>query len=334
MEPTDDQPPPTKGIPIETGALNALRFYQMNYDTPVFTGLGAGKKKIVLGAKPFECRFCAGKPPRRTFRKQAHAVSELLGNKIMESLYECDDCNERFSAFEDDLGKMTKPFRSVGGVKGKRGVPTLVGTAVGTSRQARMEVRDGTLAASHEAGDGSFVVDDVAKTITFSYVQDSYRPLGAYKALCKSAFTLFPQSELGHFSELKDWLLEKDVETRRVYSNGSHICFRTFVSGFRPFPQPIVALLRRKALIDAPYMSMFIAFGNISYQIFVPCPAMDGHLSGKTVSFAPYPHLFQLQPWRVPGPIQSHQIDLSASERTTSRSGTMRWVYERMVRVP
>jgi len=83
---------PVQGLAVETEALKALQFYLHNYTTLMFTGLGPRNKKIILGSKPFGCRFCGGKPPKRTFDKRAHAVSELLGNKIMVSLYECDDC--------------------------------------------------------------------------------------------------------------------------------------------------------------------------------------------------------------------------------------------------
>jgi hypothetical protein len=68
---------PVRGIAVETEALKALEFYAHNYTTLMFAGLG-GNKNIVLGSRPFECRFCGGKPPERTFRKRAHAVSERL----------------------------------------------------------------------------------------------------------------------------------------------------------------------------------------------------------------------------------------------------------------
>src|ERR1019366_6694789 len=184
---TTESDVPVKGILVETEALKALQFYDRNYTTLMFAGLGSENKQIVLGTEPFECRFCGGKPPERTFDNCAHAVSELLGNKIMVSLYECDDCNKRFSKFEDDLGKMTLPARSIGGVIGKNDVPTLISKSRGIKRKARMEFKDGTLQMSHDAGDDvSFIDDEVAKTLTFSFVEQPYRPLGAYKALCKS----------------------------------------------------------------------------------------------------------------------------------------------------
>jgi hypothetical protein len=80
-------------------------------------------------------------------------------------------------------------------------------------------------------------------------------------------------------------------------------------------------------------MSMFIAFGNLSYQIFLPCPAKDKHLRGKDIRLLAYPHIYRLQPWRATGPISYEQIDLSASERTKSTSGTLSWSYENRVKV-
>jgi hypothetical protein len=193
---------PVKGIVVETEALKALEFYAHNYTTLMFPGLG-GNKTIVLGSKTFECRFCGGKPPERTFKKRAHAVSELLGNKILKSRYECDTCNERFSGFEDDLAKMTIPTRSIGGVIGKNGVPKLLASSPGAAHKPTMEFKDGGLHMSHDAGDIGFVEDEANKTLTLTYVEQPYRPLGVYKALCKSAFALLRNEELIHFTELR-----------------------------------------------------------------------------------------------------------------------------------
>jgi hypothetical protein len=51
-----DATTPAKVIVAETGALAALTFYAHNYTNLMFSGLGAGNKRIVLGNKPFECR--------------------------------------------------------------------------------------------------------------------------------------------------------------------------------------------------------------------------------------------------------------------------------------
>jgi hypothetical protein len=333
MERSADPAAPETSIAADPEALKGLEFYAENYEQITLPGLGLANKQIILGTYPSKCRFCAGELPVRTFRKRAHAVSELLGNKVIKSLYECDQCNERFSAFEDDLAKMTLPFRSLGGVVGKNGVPTLLSASGEARGKSRMEFKNGTLHMSHPSGDESFVVDEAAKTINFSYVVQPYRPLGAFKALCKTAFTLLPEVELLHFEDLRQWLLQSDVTTNQVYARGCHICYRSFVPAFRAFPQPIVIMFRRHTRVEAPYASMFVAFGNLSLQIFLPCPAQDDHLRGKNIFVFSYPNFYQLQPWKATGPIAFSQIDLSAPERTKKETGSFSWSYERREKI-
>jgi hypothetical protein len=203
----------------------------------------------------------------------------------------------------------------------------------GATHKPKLTVKAGGLHFSNEAGDIGFVEDEAAKTLTLTYIQKPYRPLGVYKALCKSAFTLLPDDELLNFNGLKQWLLQPDLTTDQVYASGSHLCYSTFVPAFQPFKQPIVCLLKRSDLIDAPYMSFFIATGNVSYQIFLPFPTKDEHLRGKTVTFDAFPHYFQLQPWLIPAPTQTGRVDLSSPERTQERTGTMSWRYENKIKV-
>jgi hypothetical protein len=322
-----------EGVAVDSNALKALQFYLDNYSIVDFKSLGAENKKIILGAKPFKCRFCHGEPPQKTFKKRAHAVSELLGNRIMQSLYECDDCNERFSKFEDDLAKMTYANRALGGVIGKNGIPTLVGPVGGAGHMARMKWESTGLHISHDADDVHFVEDQTNKTLTFTFAQQPYHPLGAYKALCKSAFTLLPPDELANFEELRLWLLQPDLVTNCVYTAGLHLCCRTFVPAFQPFKQPVVCLLKREKQVDAPYMSFFVATGNSSYQIFLPCPAQDAPLAGKDITLQAFPHIYQLQPWLTPAPTFENYIDLNSPHKTTEKTGSMTWKYENKIKV-
>jgi hypothetical protein len=256
--------PSRDGIQVSTEAIGRIKFYDAHYETLYFTALGEAQKPLVLGSKPFVCRFCDGTEPAKSFKKTAHAVSELLGNKYIRTLYECDDCNERFSKFEDDLGKATLQIRNVGAVAGKKGVPTLVTR----SGKSRIEFKGGKMQFSQQVGDDDLLVDTINGVISFTYLQQPHRPLGAYKALCKAAFSMLPPEELVNFGELKQWLLQPDLNTYRVYGEGVHICLTSFIPRFRAFPQPVLAILRRKIDAAVPYLSIFIAFGNVSYQIF------------------------------------------------------------------
>jgi hypothetical protein len=60
------------------------------------------------------CRYCGRGIPEATFRKDAHAVPEFLGNKSLFSMNECDECNAILaSGYEDHLAKWTHFFRAM-----------------------------------------------------------------------------------------------------------------------------------------------------------------------------------------------------------------------------
>ncbi len=68
-----------------------------------------------------QCRFCGRDPTQTRFRNDAHAVSNLLGNKSLFSLNECNDCNTYLGQkFEDHLGKWSNLARVLARVPGKK----------------------------------------------------------------------------------------------------------------------------------------------------------------------------------------------------------------------
>src|SRR5262245_65876053 len=101
-------------LPDAAAIAADIQFFQNGYDIVVNREIAARGKNEILGQKPQVCRFCSRTKPEVTFRKEAHAVPELAGNGTLISFYECDECNNRFSAFEDDLGKLTLLERIAG----------------------------------------------------------------------------------------------------------------------------------------------------------------------------------------------------------------------------
>lgn len=81
-----------------------------------------GKKKIGEGFKADRvCRFCNNKNEKpTTFSKEAHAISESLGNKKIILNEECDLCNEYFDQnIERDIDTYLKLYSSFFRVKNK-----------------------------------------------------------------------------------------------------------------------------------------------------------------------------------------------------------------------
>lgn len=97
-----------------TTLSEAIAFYEAHYDL-IGSWLVQPGEKITLGDKSKRaCRFCGKQAPEVTFKKVAHAIPELFGNKSLDSSYECDKCNDFFgSTIENDLGKWSKPIRTM-----------------------------------------------------------------------------------------------------------------------------------------------------------------------------------------------------------------------------
>jgi hypothetical protein len=114
-----------------------------------------------MGELPETCRFCHKSYPETSFTKAAHAIPELTGNGTLFSRYECDSCNARFAAFEDDFGKMTLLERIAGQVPGKRGIPS----AKTPQKHSRIDVNASGFNIKEQEGDRIIEIDNAAKDV-------------------------------------------------------------------------------------------------------------------------------------------------------------------------
>src|SRR5688572_3441102 len=57
------------------------------------------KKPSLKPRKERTCRFCNKSMPEVTFKKDAHTISQLTGNRHLVSDFECDTCNDLFSKY-------------------------------------------------------------------------------------------------------------------------------------------------------------------------------------------------------------------------------------------
>lgn len=290
-------------IRIIVGDDVKMLFYVEHYDILFVRHLGPSSPKQTLGTEKV-CRFCGRRPPEATFRKLAHAVPELVGNKRLFARYECDGCNSDFSAFEAELAKSAAIFLFSAQVKGKAGVPKLRSHR----KLSRAEVNEHGFSFQEHEGDAIISIDEAARMVRLRVKHQRYRPLSVYKALTKVALTLVPESELNAFEEAMQWI--KAPIARGALMKPS-ICLRTFIPGPRPIPEPQVILFRRKPGKDVPYSMLFIATGNTSFQIIVPCPGQDG---GHAYSFPPVPMTTSIDLDLAQGPPLHYQEDLSSPD--------------------
>ncbi len=322
---------PSSVAPESAKAMaEAIEFYSSEYDVQMFQGAPGGHKTY-LGVENSACRFCSRGRPEVTFKKAAHAISELLGNRTLLSRYECDDCNARFSVFESDLAAMSYAARMAGQVLGKKGVPSTK-TREGKSR-IDFKRDDGYLIQNYE-DDPIAEIDEANHTLTIGGQPRGYRPLGVFKSLTKTAVTLLRDDELPHFKDALTWLREKDVSTNLTPGSLNFVCMSTFTPGESPFGNTKVILLRRRSSDGSgPALISLVMFGCTSYQTVVPSPSLDAHHIGGSVKMPPIPIFPFLDDARVRGLTQFGLRSL-ASPSSEQTEGVVTFHVGSIERVP
>lgn len=289
----------------------AMLFYMGNYELIEHHKLQVGQK-VRLGDKDNRvCRFCGKAKPAVTFKKIAHAIPEGLGNKSLESYYECDPCNEMFgNGIEDHLGKWSKPMRTIARISGKNGVPTLTR---GGDKSWRIDYdrTDGFNIVSYE-DDPIFKVDEAKKKVTLKLRRESHIPLNVMKAFWKIAYTLLPESELRNFPHVLNWI----TTPYTAFATGKLEVQYVFQPGPMP-PDLLEVSLMRRSSDDAklPYMLLALRYGNETFTVVVPSEAKD-----------PSPPWGPLPPFRFRdlvdpatyGEAKLTKIDLSSDQPTKS----------------
>ncbi|MDQ1119027.1 MULTISPECIES: HNH endonuclease [Pseudoxanthomonas] len=263
-----------------------IEFYATHYDIIGQWFLRPGEKVVLGDMSNRVCRFCGKKAPEVAFKKIAHAIPELLGNKSIESAYECDNCNEEFGkGIENDLGNWSKPMRTLIRIRGKSGVPTL--KKGGDKPGWRIEYDQSKLNIRAYEYDPIYEVDEENNQVTFKLGRDAYTPVAVLKAFMKIGLTLLPDEEIGNFRNLMAWVRERDHS--KPYLDRCPVIY-----SFQPGPMPndliAVCILRRKQNIAGyPYAFIVLGYGNEVFQVPLPSEQQDGAMSGQSISIHPFP---------------------------------------------
>ncbi|WP_439890042.1 HNH endonuclease [Ralstonia sp. 25C] len=289
----------------------ATDFYEQNYRAVcAYVLRDSDKKKVILGSSANrKCRFCGKEPPEVSFKLEAHAIPESLGNKKIFSLYECDTCNKFFgNGIENDFGNWSKPARSLGRRRGKNGIPTLKGSG---DSSWRMEWSNNqfSVTAGNDENDMPFKASDDMRTLTFELKRDPHTPIAVLKAFVKMALTIIPDEELPNFREALAWI--KNPLHREEIP-----LLAPVLTTFTPGPQPIdtitVGVICRKAesVQAIPYAFLILVYGNDMFQVALPSPERDPVFESEApVVIKPFPKSPSSN-----GPHQLYTIDLSNTE--------------------
>ena len=254
--------------------LEASEFYRENYETTRLEVLDGTRKRLVLRDEQHSgCRFCRLLPPLVTFRREAHAIPEMLGNHELVSAYECDSCNRLFGkTIELDLGRWTLPSRSLLGIGGKKRRHPIAQDRDGSWK---VQAGDNTILFEKQE-DGSLVVEDPASnSMSINIPRGPYVPVAVLKALVRIGLMLIPGSDIEEFTDALDWIRTPSLVTtsdRRFRFPIGH----TFVPGNPRKDRVLFFLLRRKAPNGLlPYTFLIFGYGMEMFQVQIPAFRKD-----------------------------------------------------------
>ena len=282
-------------------------------------------KKTFLGEKENQvCRFCgvkkgeiaAGESKPCTFKKEAHALSNLIGNNHLFSYYECDKCNgELFTKMESHFANFMKLYHCVLKVKGKRGYPSYKNKPDDYSR-----IDSGSNFKIQQKEDEEPIVEIHEDTNTLIIKgKRTYIPQMVYKCLLKMALTIMPESDIVHFNYALAFLQGKVQYDKNMI---------VLLSMYREaFPHISCTIYKKKKLssADVPSYLFCLYYQNVAFQMYLPFCDTDKCLDGKTITIPFVPTPFDIEN----GPFCQCKLDLSSEEKKEKERCEITLTYER-----
>ena len=284
--------------------------------------------KIYLGSQENQkCRFCGWSSPNVTFNTVAHAIPQFTNNHSLINYNECDQCNAIFSkTLETHMGSYMNPYHTLSQVRGKKGVPSY---NKGGEKSRIDMAKNGLEVKSVEGEREIFHFDDDKKIITFSAIRATYIPIAIYKCLTKMALSIMDENKLQYLRNTLNWINEADHQNNS-YNLHNLKCFFSFTPGPLPHYFTSALLLERRpdAKLNVPHMTFVLAYGNFTFQIYLPLSELDA----GDVKFISMPHPFDLK--NVHGEPIYKVLDFSSKQKVKGEEVKIEMGYKSKVEKP
>lgn len=235
------------------------------YDITVFSP--PRKKMYGEGDKQKRtCKYC-GKTVATgaKFNEEAHAISEALGNKILISAEECDECNAKFaSTIEKDMLNFVQIYRVLYGKKGKNGIPKLKfenGITLGYENGH---------AFIFDCGSTSKINEDLA-TIPLKF-NEPVNFMNIYRCLVKFALAVLSFEKMQYFTDTVAWIND-------IKNDGSNLPLpkvSVLFDSHQFADQPLLTIYERKdGDVLLPYMYCELRVGFYIFVYIIPFSSKD-----------------------------------------------------------
>lgn len=280
----------------------ALQYYESFYDilrTPDYNNKSRLLKpehgiQTIGSPKDKRCRFCGKGENEVSFGNTAHVFPESIGNAVLASNYECDDCNQFFgNTIENEYGNFFSLYHSIMQIRGKSGVPKC-GYKVPCSKRTDKCVKycvniswiDNKLCAAECKEVSNQYVKRSDHKITISKPIGKCCPIAVFKAIVKMAITVMPIEELSLFTNTINWI--RNPEHFNIYNDKKLLVRYQMIPGFNVTKYPHYLLFRRKnTIFDKPYMLFNLTYG--CFSLFIEIPRDSDRSSNSEFEKMPFP---------------------------------------------
>lgn len=325
--------------------VERLDWFKHHYDIVSHHALGPNSERVYLGDKTKHvCRYCGLAAPQVKFNKLAHAIPDQVGNDWLFDCEECDDCNEHFAKrVEDDFAKWTLPWRSVGRIKGKKGIPSLKSNDKQFRIDAAKEKPEDTMAENitrhnlkihMRVNDARHELDEATNSVKLTLERQPYVPMGVFKCLVKMAIAVMPPEEEQRCAHLKKWILLPD-HTFESYPYTPLLIIYQFMPGPLPNDRVSYWLLRRKPerANDCFYMQFVLQLSNHVFQIVLPMHVEDQkQLEAGTFQTGLWPNTWAGVDHQMQYGRSGHkQFDMSGTEQVRGETTSMTFHYDLLI---
>ncbi|MDY7220280.1 hypothetical protein TOI97_11975 [Denitrificimonas sp. JX-1] len=231
--------------------------FDLDKDKKIKIGEGLKNKRV--------CRFCKLQSPDVSFKKEAHAISEALGNKKLVLNEECDLCNEFFDEYvERDFVFYHDLVRTMFGIKNKENkTPKMKGRNFEFFKD-----EDKNLNVAIVSVDESGKSQEPPKSVSFN-TDNKIRVQNIYKALCKFALSVMGEEFLDYFSDTIDWIRNENVAERLP-----KIAMLNSYSFFTERPE-VTLFFRNNDNYELPFLVVEFRFTYYMYIFIVPFSSKD-----------------------------------------------------------
>lgn len=295
-------------------AKNFFNFYEFE------TIIGDSEKKYFLGKKatPRTCRFCDKSEPEVKFISDAHVMPQFMGNRNLLSLFECDDCNNLFSKYEDSFANffgITRTFSQIRGQSKK--VPKFKDKKTGLE----VELTDTGIKMSTIEGIDPITFDKEKKKLEITTERPGYIPIHIPKALIKMGLCMLSDEDFLDYDYSKRFIMKSEKDIHFKDSMMLRI-FGYFIPGPPKFPKPFVQLYKRKESHKdklIPNRHLVLYYSNYCLQMILPFAKSDEHLQGQNIDLPIFPLLIDNSHFEEFGEYQKLNLNLTSHEKKSGQ---------------